>query len=877
MTSKTKEVPSFTVTKYVWPCGGYRQGDVPHAIMSKYLSIHQARLIPSQCKFHFEGCRAPSESMPTNPDPQIIHVQIPFRDLVFLIPLKNSSEIARNHGMDLGSHATKALIQTSFLNHYCPMCLHSISMFSLVFPKTKSKQKTDHEHVRELTRLRVQHHRQKLNNQNIAHQISIPTIPQPTPIRPDPSAPLLYAGDPNKFPPEPLSPETTHRVITSACHNMTAQALEESGCAVCGQLTMRCQLLQLDSIHDNLSVLSVPGLSRKECLCESSPIREYEHVLDHMCTHVCNPCHSMLSKGKIPKHSLAKGLWIGPILPQLACLRFVEKLLIAHIRHSTCTIKIASGMRKMKANAIAFQSPTAKIYDALPPPRSDMEEVLAILFTGPCKPTQEDLARTPFLVRQNKVNSALEWLILNHKDYENIKISKTNLMDYPENMPPISIQFKQVATNKTPEGMSVFENEEEEGTELGECPFTVHGLTGEDLPTMSSGALKAHALQHLNSGKKVLAVGHSKDPENIWNNPQLYPQMFPWLFPYGLGGIGTIFGLSDNEHKWRLLMYHDKRFQVDPTFPFVAFSHQQIKTSTSNSFLLAKKTKFQDISQRIMQLDLNTLTNLLQKLSTEQYITPTTHAEKQCFQILSDLDHVTSTLKGSATSKKWMRNEIWALTAHIGAPFWYITLSPADIKHPICIYYASTNENFKPEIMPYDERVRLICNNPVAGSRFFHHMITIFIQCILGYGQQDTGLFGPINGYYGTVEQQGRLTLHLHMLLWLDGNLTPQIMRAKILDPNSDFQQKLVAWLESCQIGEFLTGTHSDIKEKTSIESTSPNYEDPTETLPEPPPSQCPLSCDSCADCHASKNWWSQYANTVDDLLLKSNVHSCHI
>jgi hypothetical protein len=353
----------------------------------------------------------------------------------------------------------------------------------------------------------------------------------------------------------------------------------------------------------------------------------------------------------------------------------------------------------------------------------------------------------------------------------------------------ITLYRRYTTTNKNPEGMSVFENEEEDGTEIGECPFTVHGLTGEDLPTMSSSALKAQVLQHLNSGKKILAVGHSNDPESIWNNPQLYPQMFPWLFPYGLGGIGSVFGLSDNEHKRRLLMYHDKRFQVDPTFPFVAFSHQQIKTSTSNSFLLAKKTRFLDISQRIMQLDLNALTNLLQKLSTEQYITPTTHAEKQCFQILSDLDHVTSTLKGSATSKKWMRNEIWALTAHIGAPFWYITLSPADIKHPICIYYASTNEKFKPKIMPYDERVRLICNNPIAGSHFFHHMITIFIQSVLGCGQQDAGLFGPINGYYGTVEQQGRLTLHLHMLLWLDGNLTPQIMCERILDPTLTFSK----------------------------------------------------------------------------------------
>ena len=87
-----------------------------------------------------------------------------------------------------------------------------------------------------------------------------------------------------------------------------------------------------------------------------------------------------------------------------------------------------------------------------------------------------------------------------------------------------------------------------DGTEEGECSFSVHGLTGEALDTTSTNAIKAHALHNLNSGGKILAVGHSNKFESMWNKPQLYPQMFPWLFLYGLGGIGTT-NLSDKEHK----------------------------------------------------------------------------------------------------------------------------------------------------------------------------------------------------------------------------------------------------------------------------------------------------------------------------------------
>jgi hypothetical protein len=119
---------------------------------------------------------------------------------------------------------------------------------------------------------------------------------------------------------------------------------------------------------------------------------------------------------------------------------------------------------------------------------------------------------------------------------------------------------------------------------------------------MSTNAIKAKALQHLNSEGKILAIGHAAQPETLWKNTQLYPQMFPWLFPFGLGGIGSIVGISEKEHKKYLLMYHDKRFQTDPNFPFVAFSHEQVKTSTTKSFLLADRHNFKEISSRLLSV-----------------------------------------------------------------------------------------------------------------------------------------------------------------------------------------------------------------------------------------------------------------------------------
>ena len=105
-----------------------------------------------------------------------------------------------------------------------------------------------------------------------------------------------------------------------------------------------------------------------------------------------------------------------------------------------------------------------------------------------------------------------------------------------------------------------------------------------------------------NSNGKMLAIGHSDTLQSMWNNTQLYLQMFPWLFLYGLGGISAS-SISDKGHKRHLLMYHDKHFQTNINFPFVAFSHEQMKCSTTQSFLLVDQSRFVDVSERFMNID----------------------------------------------------------------------------------------------------------------------------------------------------------------------------------------------------------------------------------------------------------------------------------
>lgn len=286
--------------------------------------------------------------------------------------------------------------------------------------------------------------------------------------------------------------------------------------------------------------------------------------MDDTCDSVCDECETALTTKKMPPFALANGFWIGNVPLQLKNLSFAEgMLLIARIRHNRCLIRVSSGRAKMIANIIMFSNPILK---ELPSKKDELEEILAFIFTGSTQPTPEDFERTPMFFRHNKVAEALEWLKLNHRDYEDIVISRENLDSYALARVPVAVNFRRTNKedgNKLGTQMSVHDSEDDEGTTNGSCPFTVHGLTGPEYEQMDMQALKAKAAVHLLNEGKTLGVGQAANPESMYDNPQAYPQMFPWLFPYGFGGFGKtrIRGrIGEGTHTQNLLLYHDKRF-----------------------------------------------------------------------------------------------------------------------------------------------------------------------------------------------------------------------------------------------------------------------------------------------------------------------------
>ncbi len=637
------------------------------------------------------------------------------------------------------------------------------------------------------------------------------------------------------FPPKAASPSDLARIVKGFCSATDEASMKEGACVVCARLTPCRSLSRLRLLDVDLTPLDRPGekVTRRERISKTEPIVEHcgpvlytasvESIEGVNYAAFCSACLNGLRAHRLPRHALANGRWIGSVPAVLQNLTYVEQLMIARFRHSFCVAQVTLGQRYLSANVIVFGQPVARAYQTLPPPRAEMQDILAIVVVGSARPSDEDFSRTPFLVRHRSFARSLEWLQVNSDTYEDIGFSAANLSEYPENRPVVGVIYREQAGTQGSENTASYDATSERGTSSGECAFIVHSVNAEDLASMTYDAKVALAIRHFDSGGRVLAYGHESRPESIYHNPKLYPGMFPWLYPYGKGGFENVRIETELDHIAHVranLLYHDRRFQTDRCFPFIVFNQRQIRASAQGGFLLTQKGHFDDVSARILNLDRAALDSIIDRASSGEHVVPRTPGEKSCFDLIGIVDRVAGHVDCSTTQKKYQRNEIRSLIYQLGVPVFFVTFAPVDFKHPLCLYLcgeAVDLSSYCPSIGSSDDRLRAIARNPVGAARFFHIVVSAFIRYVLGVGIDGPGLFGDTEAYYGTVEAQGRLTLHLHLLMWLRGGISPQQMRDQLLsDPQ--FEIAVVGWLESCQIGQYSTTTGDDLRSELEEE-----------------------------------------------------------
>jgi hypothetical protein len=321
--------------------------------------------------------------------------------------------------------------------------------------------------------------------------------------------------------------------------------------------------------------------------------------------------------------------------------------------------------------------------------------------------------------------------------------------------------------------------------------------------------MRSAALRHLQSGKPFYLYGHAATPEPDYHNTNLFPSLYPTLYPFGVGGFEDsrrFPAISIKAHARHLLNIADGCFREHPSFLFSVFNVLQRREIGLRTMMRVSRSSFESKANVYANLQPETIQRVTDQLEkgVNNFLKPD---ERRVFDLMRDVHLINSTVMGSGAARMSMRHQIWAMITSYGAPSLFITINPADVYNPLVKLLAGAdidvNTLLPDQIPTFHEQSILIAKDPALAARFFHIYMQSFFNVILQYDVDNHGsikpnMFGATKGYYGTVEAQGRGSLHCHLLLWLEGGLNPSEIRDHIsAQPFGMFKKDLITYLET--------------------------------------------------------------------------------
>ena len=329
-----------------------------------------------------------------------------------------------------------------------------------------------------------------------------------------------------------------------------------------------------------------------------------------------------------------------------------------------------------------------------------------------------------------------------------------------------------------------------------------------------------------------LSAGTADDPNHLLG-------AFPYLFPYGLGGfeVDRPTPVSYEAHSRWALRYSDKRFREDHFFMFQLFGVLQKREICAAATLQISQRSFLRYERAIRTLKPS---DLEQAGAEERAHIPLSNDAIKSFRHV--LSAVRSKVMGTDESRIKIRSLIWGMCMMKNPPSIWLTINPADTQDPIAQVLCGQDIDLD-HFAKLDERPSevAITSDPYASASFFHFMINAILRELLGITgykrgqpiQREKGILGTIEAYTGTVEAQGRGTLHLHMVLWLRGSMPSDKMKELLL--TEEFRTKVKSFI-AANIRADLVNTHgtsvltipreSHVSFSRPVDPRSPQYED---------------------------------------------------
>lgn len=151
----------------------------------------------------------------------------------------------------------------------------------------------------------------------------------------------------------------------------------------------------------------------------------------------------------------------------------------------------------------------------------------------------------------------------------------------------------------------------------------------------------------------------------------------------------------------------------------------------------------------------------------------------------------------SFSQKLKMRSNIKGLNVRRGMPAYWLTINPSDLQNPFVLLLAGVEYSGDAFLIASAAiRHAAATSDPVAVAQFFHPTCKGVFDGLLGTNTGRVGILGQVEDHFAVVETNGCGMLHLHVLIWLTGNLAFSILRDRLLQ-DKPFASRMIRYLET--------------------------------------------------------------------------------
>lgn len=390
----------------------------------------------------------------------------------------------------------------------------------------------------------------------------------------------------------------------------------------------------------------------------------------------------------------------------------------------------------------------------------------------------------------------------------------------------------------------------------------------------------------------MLVVPHTGRLVEDFNEPGVMIAAYFDLFPHGVGGHLDRRPRKIPFERWAriLLRRRDSRFRKSRTFVFCMAAMIFRREAISNAHWKLSGRVSRGVAGLLAGItpeDLLAVAREMEMVASAGKALSTRPATKQLIESMQSVNRNSS---WTIFNKKTLRMKAISMIMQLGQPLFWMTLNPADTNSPLVMQLAGVDldvsSSLKADMPNYPERLRVIAADPVASADFFHITIQAVLAALLRFGASDGdgGVLGRIKAYVGMTEEQRRLMLHCHLLVWVYGFNDFASLR-DVMDKTPGSYQALAIFLSRTifsQVASYEDVQHGmqGVPEPTGEERTAPPERDALErpakeciAMPPPSASFPPPGVDR--DLRCEEAYLRKFLSDIANIIRMANMHVC--